>query len=85
MDLNAAYAYVKSKSPGIGPNMSLIYQLCEWERIASASKPLTKRHSFASELAHHSPGDRTHGVLDIERLSFGVELQRSSSEGIFER
>ncbi|GAO48319.1 hypothetical protein G7K_2495-t1 [Saitoella complicata NRRL Y-17804] len=33
MSLHDAYAYVKERSPWIGPNMGLIYQLSEWGLI----------------------------------------------------
>ncbi|KDQ63814.1 hypothetical protein JAAARDRAFT_119951 [Jaapia argillacea MUCL 33604] len=35
----AAYAYVKSKSSWIGPNMSLIYQLLDYERLLKGDDP----------------------------------------------
>ena len=33
MGTNEAYAYVKERSPWIGPNMSLIYQLTDYGRL----------------------------------------------------
>ena len=33
MGTNEAYAYVKARSPWIGPNMSLIYQLNDYGRL----------------------------------------------------
>jgi len=33
MGINEAYAYVQHRSPWIGPNMSLIYQLAEYGRL----------------------------------------------------
>jgi hypothetical protein len=33
MGINEAYAYVQQRSPWIGPNMSLIYQLAEYGRL----------------------------------------------------
>ena len=38
LDIHQAYAYVKRKSPWIGPNMSLIYQLTDWNRICKQLK-----------------------------------------------
>ncbi|ORY82066.1 dual specificity phosphatase, partial [Protomyces lactucae-debilis] len=32
-DVNEAYGFVKHESPWIGPNMTLIYQLCEWGKL----------------------------------------------------
>ncbi|KAL7413441.1 hypothetical protein BDY24DRAFT_390207 [Mrakia frigida] len=34
--MHDAYEFVKKKSPWIGPNVSLIYQLLEWERLLAA-------------------------------------------------
>src|SRR5579859_1065537 len=33
-----AYAYVKSRSPWIGPNMSLIYQLTDYARLVNPDR-----------------------------------------------
>src|ERR1700737_555695 len=35
-----AYAYVKERSPWIGPNMSLIYQLTDYGRLCGYERPL---------------------------------------------
>ncbi|BFZ55759.1 tyrosine/serine/threonine protein phosphatase [Savitreella phatthalungensis] len=39
MGLHQAYAYVKDRSHGVGPNMSLIYQLCEWQAVIEKDSP----------------------------------------------
>lgn len=46
MDINTAYSYVKDKSHGIGPNMSLIYQLCEWGKLLKSNHPPVHRRSY---------------------------------------
>lgn len=46
MDINKAYAFVKERSPGIGPNMSLIYQLCEWGKYLAQSNVTAHRRSY---------------------------------------
>ena len=38
MGTHEAYAYVKSRSPWIGPNMSLIYQLTDYGRLCGNEK-----------------------------------------------
>jgi len=38
MGTHEAYAYVKSRSPWIGPNMSLIYQLTDYGRLCGYEK-----------------------------------------------
>jgi hypothetical protein len=39
MGTHEAYAYVKEKSPWIGPNMSLIYQLTDYSRLCGYERP----------------------------------------------
>ena len=41
MGINEAYAYVQQRSPWIGPNMSLIYQLAEYGRLGGYDRKLT--------------------------------------------
>ncbi|KAA8911268.1 hypothetical protein TRICI_003848 [Trichomonascus ciferrii] len=36
-DLNTAYNYVKKQSPSINPNMSLMFQLIDWQALVLAS------------------------------------------------
>jgi hypothetical protein len=38
MGTNEAYAFVKERSPWIGPNMSLIYQLTDYGRLCGYEK-----------------------------------------------
>jgi hypothetical protein len=40
-----AYAYVKEKSPWIGPNMSLIYQLTDYSRLCGYERPAQPKDS----------------------------------------
>ncbi|TDL28577.1 hypothetical protein BD410DRAFT_834652 [Rickenella mellea] len=50
--MHAAYAFVKSKSKWVGPNMSLIYQLLEYERVLcgrSKSPSASERSSLVAE------------------------------------
>jgi len=42
MGTHEAYAYVKSRSPWIGPNMSLIYQLTDYGRLCGYEKKPSK-------------------------------------------
>lgn len=39
LDLNAAYDWVKYRSPEIGPNMTLIFQLMDWHKHLIGEKP----------------------------------------------
>jgi hypothetical protein len=41
MGTHEAYAYVKDRSPWIGPNMSLIYQLTDYGRLCGYERKLT--------------------------------------------
>jgi hypothetical protein len=60
MGTHEAYAYVKERSPWIGPNMSLIYQLtdfgrlCGYERKAAApaTKPIQESTPNTAPLAN---------------------------------
>jgi hypothetical protein len=45
MGTHEAYAYVKDRSPWIGPNMSLIYQLTDYGRLCGHEKPLKSKPS----------------------------------------
>lgn len=87
MDVNEAYAYVKKKAPGIGPNMSLIYQLCEWGKvIQSRSKPdYFQRRSFdvggPKTAPHHRNSEFR--ILPRKRATSAVDrgvLERSKSD-----
>ena len=46
MEVNEAYAFVKGRAPGISPNMSLIYQLCEWGRMLKTEERPRHRRSL---------------------------------------
>lgn len=77
MDINEAYAYVKSKSPCIGPNMSLIYQLCEWGK--TLAKPDTYQHRRSFDVYGAKTMDAPHrkrSTSSVER----VTMARSRSE-----
>lgn len=37
-DLNTAYDYVKQQSPCISPNMTLMFQLIDWQRMLNSSQ-----------------------------------------------
>ncbi|KAI0067711.1 hypothetical protein BV25DRAFT_852081 [Artomyces pyxidatus] len=51
--MQAAYAYVKEKSQWVGPNMSLIYQLLEYERVLRGDSASTAE----SESSYNDPAD----------------------------
>lgn len=58
LDVNEAYTYVKRKSSHVGPNMSLIYQLCEWGKTLQKSKSTAlQRRSFDAGGAKTAPSD----------------------------
>lgn len=91
MDINEAYAYVKNKSPCIGPNMSLIYQLCEWGKTLARPNIKENRRSFdvngAKTLDDYSRPPRRkrattsleRGVLERSRSAESVPTSRQSS------
>ncbi|KAH9946680.1 hypothetical protein B0H21DRAFT_394175 [Amylocystis lapponica] len=49
--MHGAYAYVKAKSQAAGPNLSLLYQLLDYERALSpgATSPTRSEHSLSEE------------------------------------
>ncbi|KAG9314525.1 phosphatases II [Chiua virens] len=49
--MQAAYSYVKDKSRHVGPNMSLIYQLLDYEKVLQGGRnsPASSDHSSSSE------------------------------------
>lgn len=82
MDINEAYAFVKSKSPCIGPNMSLIYQLCEWGKTLAKPDLRQQRRSFDSNGAK-TLDDSVRVRENRQRASSSVEkigMERSKSE-----
>lgn len=48
MGTHEAYAYVKDRSPWIGPNMSLIYQLTDYGRLCGYERKPTTQTSAPS-------------------------------------
>lgn len=48
MGTHEAYAYVKDRSPWIGPNMSLIYQLTDYGRLGGYERKPTTQTSAPS-------------------------------------
>jgi hypothetical protein len=46
-----AYAYVKDRSPWIGPNMSLIYQLTDYGRLCNHAPVNSKPHPTTPQSA----------------------------------
>lgn len=61
MTLNQAYEFVKDRSPYISPNMSLVYQLVEFE------KTLKLGNNNSSNNNNVLPSTPTHGKGDLKR------------------
>lgn len=51
MGTHEAYAYVKDRSPWIGPNMSLIYQLTDYGRLCGYERKPTIREKMGQTSA----------------------------------
>ncbi|EIM83344.1 uncharacterized protein STEHIDRAFT_83382 [Stereum hirsutum FP-91666 SS1] len=64
--MQGAYTYVKEKSPWVGPNMSLIYQLLDYERnlTGGSSSPAGSNHSRTSSDAADEEWGRRRAMLD---------------------
>ncbi|KAI0274689.1 hypothetical protein BC834DRAFT_815702 [Gloeopeniophorella convolvens] len=82
--MQAAYAYVKQRSKWVGPNMSLIYQLLEYERVlrgtTSSPTPSEQSHSEAAAdeewIRRRQMLDETSDREDIEQDI--LEVQREA-------
>lgn len=83
MNVNEAYAFVKEKSPWIGPNMSLIYQLCEWGELVKRTSQESQAHRRSFEIG----GPRT--APSSGRQDFQAQQRRratsSADRGAMER
>lgn len=85
LGVNEAYSYVKNKSSGIGPNMSLIYQLCEWGKTLQRPKASAQRRSFDARGALTAPDSfKTEFNLQQRKRATSVSdrhaLERTQSE-----
>ncbi|EUC53815.1 dual specificity phosphatase, catalytic domain protein [Rhizoctonia solani AG-3 Rhs1AP] len=76
--MHNAYAYVKEKSKWVGPNMSLIYQLTEYERALTPSKGTSSVSSDGSELSEEEEWSRKR--LAMEREDAEAEAATAADE-----
>lgn len=77
MDVNQAYAYVKERAPGIGPNMTLIYQLCEWGKMLQARNVSRPRRSF-DEVTRKEVRPRSTSVGESHREDIDLTILKES-------
>ncbi|GAB1519311.1 tyrosine/serine/threonine protein phosphatase [Rhizoctonia solani] len=64
--MHNAYAYVKEKSRWVGPNMSLIYQLMEYERALTPRKGTPSVSSDGEELSEEEEWSRKRLAMERE-------------------
>ncbi|CAE6429412.1 unnamed protein product [Rhizoctonia solani] len=64
--MHNAYAYVKEKSKWVGPNMSLIYQLMEYERALTPRKGTPSVSSDGEELSEEEEWSRKRLAMERE-------------------
>ncbi|KAI0307848.1 hypothetical protein B0F90DRAFT_1677766 [Multifurca ochricompacta] len=85
--MQAAYGYVKQKSKWVGPNMSLIYQLLDYEKVLRGpSRSPTPSERSQSEAAADEEWVRRRKMLDdnsdreeiAEKESESMEMQREA-------
>ncbi|CAE6524397.1 unnamed protein product [Rhizoctonia solani] len=76
--MHNAYAYVKEKSKWVGPNMSLIYQLMEYERALTPRKGTPSVSSDGSELSEEEEWSRKR--LAMEREDAEAEAATAAEE-----
>lgn len=84
MTLNQAYEFVKDKSPYISPNMSLVYQLVEFEKTLKLGN--NNNNNVLPSSPTHGKGDlkRTHSrssSIESELLLIGHRRSNSLSRG----
>ncbi|KAG8716007.1 hypothetical protein FRC11_011263 [Ceratobasidium sp. 423] len=76
--MHNAYAYVKEKSKWVGPNMSLIYQLMEYERALTPRKGTPSVSSDGGELSEEEEWSRKR--LAMEREDAEAEAATAAEE-----
>ncbi|KAJ1311641.1 hypothetical protein OPQ81_010117 [Rhizoctonia solani] len=76
--MHNAYAYVKEKSKWVGPNMSLIYQLMEYERALTPRKGTPSVSSDGDELSEEEEWSRKR--LAMEREEAEAEAAAAAEE-----
>ncbi|CAE6335517.1 unnamed protein product [Rhizoctonia solani] len=76
--MHNAYAYVKEKSKWVGPNMSLIYQLMEYERALTPRKGTPSVSSDGEELSEEEEWSRKR--LAMEREDAEAEAATTAEE-----
>ncbi|CUA77496.1 hypothetical protein RSOLAG22IIIB_02511 [Rhizoctonia solani] len=76
--MHNAYAYVKEKSKWVGPNMSLIYQLMEYERALAPRNGTSSVSSDGDELSEEEEWSRKR--LAMEREDAEAEAAAAAEE-----
>ncbi|KAF9654322.1 hypothetical protein BDM02DRAFT_3106655 [Thelephora ganbajun] len=79
--MQGAYSYVKEKSKWVGPNMSLIYQLLDYERVlkfGGTNSPTSDRSSIVA--AEEEEWGRRRSMLDNDPSDADVEEDRDVAE-----
>ncbi|KAG8767423.1 hypothetical protein FRC12_006262 [Ceratobasidium sp. 428] len=76
--MHNAYAYVKDKSKWVGPNMSLIYQLLEYERTLAPKKDAPSVTSEATDASEEEEWSRKR--LAMEREEAEAEAAAAAEE-----
>ncbi|CED84771.1 Dual specificity phosphatase [Phaffia rhodozyma] len=79
--MHDAYEFVKEKSPWIGPNVSLIYQLLEWERyLAAATSHLPHRMSSTFNTERGFADESVESEEDWSRRRAALEAQEEAEQ-----
>ncbi|KAH7924870.1 hypothetical protein BV22DRAFT_1065971 [Leucogyrophana mollusca] len=82
--MQAAYSFVKEKSKHVGPNMSLVYQLLEYEKALKGedvSPSLSDRSSYISD-EEREWGRRRSAYTDDENYDRDSDAVRQEAEGL---
>ncbi|KZV75600.1 hypothetical protein PENSPDRAFT_624387 [Peniophora sp. CONT] len=93
--MQAAYAYVKTKSKWVGPNMSLIYQLLDYERTLKAdTDSLSEEPSAAAQdeewaarraMLDEAPSESEHEQESSEVMQEAKALDKAMEDRILAR
>jgi hypothetical protein len=72
MGTHEAYAYVKDRSPWIGPNMSLIYQLTDYGRLCGYER----KYTFPQNLSPSTENSESRRFTDESPRTLHSQLSR---------
>ncbi|KTW32768.1 uncharacterized protein T551_00253 [Pneumocystis jirovecii RU7] len=67
LNIDSAYSYVKNKSPWIGPNMSLIYQLYDFNNFLYGKKSPDNKKQTSPNIEISAPNNYRKAILNKQK------------------